>query len=144
MSLEFVTPAEAGVQVLDSGVRRNDALGANAFGLCPLACCRIPLMQVIHVHVHVKPEFVEAFRAATIANASNSLKEPGVARFDVIQRQDDPARFVLVEVYRTAEAVAAHKDTAHYAVWRDAVADLMAEPRSSVKYTEVYPDGSRW
>ena len=101
-------------------------------------------MQVIHVHVHVKPEAVEAFRAATITNASSSLREPGVARFDVIQRQDDPRRFVLVEVYRTVEAVAAHKETAHYAVWRDAVTDLMAEPRSSVKYTDVYPDETRW
>jgi len=101
-------------------------------------------MQVIHVHVHVRPEAVEAFRAATTANASDSLREPGVARFDVIQRQDDPSRFVLVEVYRTVEAVAAHKETAHYAAWRDAVADLMAEPRSSVKYHDVYPDESRW
>ena len=96
-------------------------------------------MHVIHVHVHVRPEAVDAFRAATLANAAASLREPGVARFDVLQQQDDPSRFMLVEAYRTADAVAAHKDTAHYAAWRDAVAPLMAEPRSSVKFTNVFP-----
>jgi (4S)-4-hydroxy-5-phosphonooxypentane-2,3-dione isomerase len=96
-------------------------------------------MHVIHVHVHVKPDAVEAFRQATIANASQSVLEPGVAHFDVIQQQDDPTRFVLVEVYRTTAAIAAHKETAHYAAWRDAAAPLMAEPRWSVKYANVYP-----
>jgi (4S)-4-hydroxy-5-phosphonooxypentane-2,3-dione isomerase len=96
-------------------------------------------MHVIHVHVHVKPESVEAFRQATATNASESVREPGVARFDVIQQQDDPTRFVLVEVYRTAAAIAAHKETAHYATWRDTVAPLMAEPRWSVKYAPVFP-----
>jgi len=96
-------------------------------------------MHVIHVHVHVRPGAVDAFRAATLANAAASLREPGVARFDVLQQQDDPSRFVLVEAYRTMEAIAAHKETAHYAAWRDAVAPLMAEPRSSVKFTNVFP-----
>ncbi len=102
-------------------------------------------MLVVHVHVHVKPEGVDAFRRATIENAQNSVKEPGIARFDVAQQEDDPARFTLVEVYRTAEAVAAHKATAHYARWRDAVAGLMAEARTAVKYTNVFPadDGRR-
>ena len=97
-------------------------------------------MLVVHVHVHVKPECVEAFKQATLANARESLKEPGVARFDVIQQQDEPMRFVLVEVYRDANAAAAHKETKHYPVWRDAVAPMMAEPRSSVKFSNVFPD----
>ena len=101
-------------------------------------------MLVVHVHVHVKPEWVEAFRAATTENARNSVQEPGIARFDVIQQADDPTRFVLVEVYRTAEDPARHKETAHYQVWRDAVAEMMAEPRTSVKYSNVFPDDQDW
>jgi len=101
-------------------------------------------MLVVHVHVHVKPEFVEAFKAATVENASHSVQEPGIARFDVIQQADDPTRFVLVECYRTADAPAAHKETAHYLKWRDTIADMMAEPRSSVKYTNVFPEDSGW
>ena len=97
-------------------------------------------MNIVLVHVHVKPEFVEAFKEASIENASNSVKEAGIARFDVIQQADDPTRFVLVEVYKTAEAPAAHKETAHYAKWRDTVADMMAEPRQGVKYSNVYPE----
>ena len=96
-------------------------------------------MLVVHVHIHVKPECVEAFRRATVENARNSVREPGVARFDVAQQADDPTRFVLVEAYRTAEAPAAHKATAHYARWRDAVAEMMAEPRAAVKYANVFP-----
>jgi (4S)-4-hydroxy-5-phosphonooxypentane-2,3-dione isomerase len=91
-------------------------------------------MLVVHVHVHVKQEFIEAFRLASEANAKESLREPGIARFDVLQQTDDPTRFVLVEAYRTPEASAQHKETKHYATWRDAVAEMMAEPRSSVKY----------
>ncbi len=101
-------------------------------------------MLIVHVHVWVKPEFVEAFKAATIENASASLNEPGVARFDVVQQQDDPAKFILVEVYRSAEAAAAHKETPHYAKWRDAVAPMMAQPRSSVKFTNVFPGDEGW
>jgi quinol monooxygenase YgiN len=97
-------------------------------------------MLVVHVHVHVKPDCVEAFKQATLANARESLKEPGVARFDAVQQQDDPTRFVLVEVYRDADAAAAHKETRHYPVWRDAVAPMMAEPRFSVKFNNLYPD----
>jgi quinol monooxygenase YgiN len=96
-------------------------------------------MLIVHVHVRVKPELIAAFRAASIENARDSVLEPGVARFDVIQQVDDPARFVLVEVYRTPEAPALHKETAHYLAWRDAVADMMAEPRSSVKYSNLFP-----
>ena len=96
-------------------------------------------MHVIHVHVHVRPEAVEVFKAATLINAANSVNEPGVARFDVIQRQDDPTRFVLVEAYRTTDAIGAHKETAHYAAWRDAVAPMMAEPRSSTKGANIFP-----
>ena len=101
-------------------------------------------MMVVHVHVHVKPEYVEAFRAATIENARNSVKEPGIARFDVIQQNDDPTRFILVEVYRTPEDPGRHKETAHYQVWRDAVAEMMAEPRVGVKYANVYPADEGW
>lgn len=95
-------------------------------------------MLIVHVHTRVKPECVEAFKAATIENARNSVREPGIARFDVIQQTDDPAKFVLIEVYRDAGAPAAHKETRHYQIWRDAVAPMMAEPRASVKFSNVF------
>jgi quinol monooxygenase YgiN len=97
-------------------------------------------MLIVHVHVQVKPESVEDFLAATLENARNSAREPGIARFDVCQQRDDPTRFVLVEIYRDAAAPAAHKQTAHYAKWRDTVAPMMAAPRSSVKYENRFPD----
>jgi quinol monooxygenase YgiN len=97
-------------------------------------------MLIVLVHVRVKPESVADFRQATIENARASVREPGIARFDVFEQQDDATRFVLIEVYRTVEAAAAHKETAHYAKWRDAVAPMMAEPRQSVKYSAVFPD----
>ncbi len=101
-------------------------------------------MIVVHVHVHVKPECIEAFREASVENARHSVQEPGVARFDVLQQNDDPSRFILVEVYRDEQAPAAHKATAHYAKWRDAVADMMAEPRTSVKFSNVFPPDEGW
>jgi autoinducer 2-degrading protein len=101
-------------------------------------------MLIVQVHVHVKPDSVEAFKEATLANARASVKESGVVRFDVVQQQDDPARFVLVEVYRDAAAAAAHKETPHYPVWRDAVAPMMAEPRHSVKFNNVFPADEGW
>lgn len=101
-------------------------------------------MQIVLVHVHVKPEFVEAFKQASIENASNSVKEPGIARFDVIQQADDPTRFILVEIYKTTEAQGAHKETAHYAKWRDTVAEMMAEPRQGIKYTNIFPTDGNW
>ena len=101
-------------------------------------------MYIVHVHVRVKADAVEAFREATVRNAAHSVREPGVARFDVVQQQDDPARFVLVEVYRSSEAVAKHKETAHYIAWRDAVAPLMAEPRAGVRYGSVFPGEEGW
>ena len=101
-------------------------------------------MLVVHVHVHVKPECVEDFKRISLANARESIKEPGIARFDVVQQQYDPTRFVLVEVYRDNQAPAAHKETKHYATWRDAVSNMMAEPRSSVKFTNVFPDDQGW
>ena len=97
-------------------------------------------MFIVHVHVHVKADQVEAFRVASLENARESVWELGVARFDVIQQQDDPTQFVLVEVYRSASDPAQHKETTHYQKWRDAVAPMMAEPRSSVKYTNLFPD----
>ena len=101
-------------------------------------------MFIVHVHVQVKPEFVEAFKEATLENGRNSVQEPGLARFDVVQQLDDPTRFVLVEVYRTPDDPARHKETAHYQTWRDTVAEMMAEPRSSVKYGNVFPDEMGW
>jgi quinol monooxygenase YgiN len=101
-------------------------------------------MLVVHVHIHVKPECVEAFKQATVANARESIKEPGIAAFDCVQQQDDATRFVLVEAYRTPQAPAAHKETKHYQTWRDAVAPMMAEPRTSVKFTNLFPEDSAW
>jgi (4S)-4-hydroxy-5-phosphonooxypentane-2,3-dione isomerase len=101
-------------------------------------------MLVVHVQVRVKPESIEAFKAATLANARASVREPGIARFDIVQQADDPTRFLLVEVYRTPAAPAAHKETAHYTTWRDTVAPMMAEPRTSVKFANVFPEDSAW
>ena len=101
-------------------------------------------MFIAHVFVHVKAQKIEDFKAATILNARESVKEPGVARFDVIQQADDPTRFVLVEVYRTPDDPARHKETAHYQKWRDTVASMMAEPRGAVKYTNIFPAEQGW
>jgi quinol monooxygenase YgiN len=101
-------------------------------------------MNIVFVHVHVKPEFIEAFKQASLENAANSVKEEGIARFDVVQQADDSTRFVLVEVYKAAEAQSAHKETAHYLKWRDAVAEMMAEPRQGIKYGNVFPDDGGW
>ena len=101
-------------------------------------------MFIVHVLVRVKPERIEEFKTVTVENAENSVREPGIARFDVIQQSDDPSRFVLVEVYRTPADAGRHKETAHYAKWRDAVADMMAEPRGSVKYSNVFPEDPGW
>ena len=101
-------------------------------------------MFVVHVFVHVKEECVDAFKAATLENARNSVNEPGIARFDVVQQLDDPTRFVLVEAYRTPDDPARHKETDHYQKWRDTVEDMMAEPRSSTKLSNVYPDDEGW
>jgi quinol monooxygenase YgiN len=101
-------------------------------------------MLVVHVHVQVKEQFIEAFIVATKKNAAASLTEPGIARFDVVQERDQPARFVLIEAYKSDDAAAAHKETAHYLVWRDQVAEMMAAPRSSVKYESLAPDEESW
>ena len=101
-------------------------------------------MIVVHVHVHVKPEYVDEFIQATLENAQRSLNEPGIVRFDVIQRVDDPAKFILVEVYRNEEATLQHKETEHYKKWRDTVAPMMAEPRSSVRFRNIFPADSAW
>jgi quinol monooxygenase YgiN len=99
---------------------------------------------IVHVHVHVKPESADAFAEATLENARHSVREPGVVRFDVIRQAADPTRFVLIEIYHTPEDPARHKETAHYAAWRDAVEPMMAEPRRSVKYAALFPEGARW
>ena len=98
-------------------------------------------MLIVHIHVRVKAESVEAFKKITVENAQASVKEPGIARFDVVQQADDPTRFVLVEAYRTADAPAKHRETAHYTKWRGTVASMMAEPRSRVEYGEVFWTG---
>ncbi|MBI5960876.1 MAG: antibiotic biosynthesis monooxygenase [Chloroflexi bacterium] len=101
-------------------------------------------MLIVHVFCHIKSEVIEDFKVACLENARNSVREPGIARFDVIQQSDDPTRFVLVEIYRTADDPAHHKETAHYARWRDAVAEMFVEPRYSVKYTNLFPDDTGW
>ena len=97
-------------------------------------------MLIVHVFARVVQERVEEFKQATVENARQSLQEPGVSRFDVVQQNDDPTRFVLLEAYRSVEAAAAHKETRHYETWRDAVAPMMAEPRSSLRFRNVFPD----
>jgi len=101
-------------------------------------------MHIVHVHIHVKPEFVEAFKQSTVENASKSIQESGIVRFDVIQQADDPTRFILVEIHKTAEASAAHKETAHYRLWRDAVMKMMAEPRQGIRYVSIFPSNENW
>lgn len=101
-------------------------------------------MIVVHVHVQVKPEYLEAFTAATLENARHSLQEPGVARFDVVQQADNPTSFVLVEAYRSQEATVAHKETAHYQRWRDTVAPMMAEPRKGIRHVNLFPEDPCW
>ena len=101
-------------------------------------------MLVVHIHIRVKPESIEAFKQVTIANARESVKEPGIARFDFVQQEDDPARFVLVEAYRNEAATVAHKETKHYLAWLDAATPMMAEPRSRVRYTNIAPEDKGW
>ncbi|MGW8325164.1 MAG: putative quinol monooxygenase [Desulfobacterales bacterium] len=101
-------------------------------------------MFIVHVFVHVKPDRIEEFKKATLENARNSVLEPGIARFDVVQHLEDPTRFILVEVYRTPEDPARHKETAHYQTWRDTVEDMMAESRTSIKLTNLFPDEKGW
>ena len=101
-------------------------------------------MLIVHVHVHVKAAMVEDFKLATVENAAGSIREPGIARFDVVEQQDDATRFVLIEIYRTPEAVGAHRETAHYAKWRDAVEPMMAEPRQRTVYNPVFPEAEGW
>ena len=99
-------------------------------------------MLIVHVQIKVKDEYIQGFIRESLENASKSIKEPGIIRFDVIQNNEDPTRFVLVEIYRTIEATAAHKETAHYKKWKAAVSDMMAEPRYSNKYTNLFPTDS--
>ncbi|MGA2742061.1 MAG: antibiotic biosynthesis monooxygenase [Bryobacteraceae bacterium] len=101
-------------------------------------------MLIVHIQIHVKAESVEAFRQATIANARQSVQEPGIARFDLLQQADDATRFLLIEVYRTADAPARHRETAHYQAWRDAAEEMMAEPRTRVIYASVFPGEEGW
>lgn len=101
-------------------------------------------MFIVHVHVKVKEDCIDDFIAASLENAKNSIQEPGIARFDVVQQQEDPTEFVLVEVYRTPEDPARHKETAHYVKWRDTVAEMMAEPRQGIKFNNLFPDEDGW
>jgi (4S)-4-hydroxy-5-phosphonooxypentane-2,3-dione isomerase len=101
-------------------------------------------MLIVHVFVHVKPDAVDAFAAATLENARSSIREPGVVRFDVVQQDDDPTRFVLIEIYRAPADPARHKETAHYLAWRETVEPMMAEPRSSARFHAVFPEPRQW
>jgi quinol monooxygenase YgiN len=101
-------------------------------------------MFVVIVQAHVKPEFIQAFTNFTVNNASLSIHEPGIARFDFYQQSDDPTRFVLIEIYRSEDAPSKHRDTAHYAEWRDAVAEMMIEPRTKTTYGILFPPISEW
>jgi quinol monooxygenase YgiN len=110
----------------------------------PISLKEVATMFIVHVFVHVKPDNVEEFKSVSMENASNSVKEPGIARFDVIQQKDDPSQFVLLEVYRGKNDPARHKETQHYEKWRDTVEDMMAEPRRSIKYHNIFPDENGW
>ncbi len=101
-------------------------------------------MYIVHVDIRVKPEFLDQFRAATLENASNSIEEAGIERFDFLQSSDDPTRFRLVEVYHAPADQEAHRQTAHYLKWRDTVTDMMAEPRVGVKFGNIYPADEGW
>ena len=101
-------------------------------------------MLIVHVFCSIKTEMVEAFKEATVKNASNSIKEPGVIRFDLLQQQDDPAKFVISEVYKSAEAIAAHKETAHYAEWCQYAQPMLAEPRSKTVCNNIFPEDKNW
>jgi autoinducer 2-degrading protein len=101
-------------------------------------------MYIVQVYIHIKPEYIEAFKEASIDNARHSIQEPGIARFDVIQQADDPTRFVLVEVYRTPEDPAKHKETVHYNQWREIAEPMMAEPRARTIFSNVFPSDPNW
>ena len=101
-------------------------------------------MQIVHVHLKVKPEFVDEFIEVTLDNVRNSKQEPGNLRFDFFQQADDPTRFVLTEIYESEEAASHHKDTAHYQRWRDTAPDMLAEPRYAHKFRSLFPDESDW
>jgi (4S)-4-hydroxy-5-phosphonooxypentane-2,3-dione isomerase len=101
-------------------------------------------MHIVLVHVHVKPESLTEFIDAIRDNARNSVKEPGIARFDILQSSEDPTRFILTEVYHTAEDAKKHKETAHYLRWRERAEDMMAEPRLGVPYKNIFPADDGW
>ncbi len=101
-------------------------------------------MVIVHVYIHIKSEYIEPFKEATIENARNSIQEPGIVRFDFIQQQDDSSRFMLIEIYRSPQAIDAHKDAGHYRKWRDTVEIMMAEPRHSIKYSNIHPHDTDW
>ena len=101
-------------------------------------------MIIVHINLHTREEMIDAFKEANIKNASNSIKEPGILRFDVLQQEDDPSRFLLVEIYKNEKAVSAHKETEHYAEWLKAAVPMLAEPRSRVFYRNIFPDEKEW
>lgn len=101
-------------------------------------------MHIVLVHIHVKSDFRDAFILASLENARSSIQEPGIRRFDFIQQVDDPDRFILVEVYSKVEDQGKHRETAHYLAWRETVAEMIAEPRVGVTYTNVYPPDEAW
>ncbi|HEY5653864.1 MAG TPA: putative quinol monooxygenase [Pontiella sp.] len=100
-------------------------------------------MFIVHVFIKVKPEYIEDFKAATLENVRNSIQEPGIARFDFLE-SETPHEFLLIEVYRHPEDAVRHKETEHYIIWRDTVAEMMAKPRSSIKYSNIAPGEGGW
>jgi (4S)-4-hydroxy-5-phosphonooxypentane-2,3-dione isomerase len=101
-------------------------------------------MHIVHVHIHVKPEFIEEFKSISMENARNSLHESGIARFDVIQQADDPSRFELIEVYHTPADPSKHKETAHYNKWRELAEPMLVEPRTRTLFVNVFPADKEW
>jgi (4S)-4-hydroxy-5-phosphonooxypentane-2,3-dione isomerase len=101
-------------------------------------------MIIVHVFIKIKPDMIEPFKAATLKNAQNSVKEPGILRFDFMQQEDAPLSFLLVEVYKDSIAVAQHKETSHYAEWRQGAEHMIAEPRKSIKYVNIFPEDKEW
>jgi len=101
-------------------------------------------MVIVHVFIKIKPDMLEPFKAATLKNAQNSIKEPGILRFDFIQQEDDPLSFLLVEVYKDSNAIAQHKETSHYDEWCKSAEQMIAEPRKRIKYVNIFPEDKEW
>ena len=101
-------------------------------------------MIIVHIFIKVKPDALELFKAETLKNAKNSIKEPGILRFDFMQQEDDPLSFLLVEVYKDDSAIIKHKETSHYAEWCQSAEHMIAEPRKRIRYVNIFPEDKEW